>query len=44
MGRGHRRPAWRLKHETVHQARYLIVYAVWAWIVVLVFPLVFNFA
>jgi hypothetical protein len=44
MGRGHRRPAWRLKHETVHQARYMIVYAVWAWTVVLVFPLVFNFA
>jgi hypothetical protein len=26
------------------QTRYLIVYAVWAWTVVLVFPLVFNFA
>lgn len=26
------------------QTRYLIVYAVWAWAVVLVFPLVFDFA
>jgi hypothetical protein len=26
------------------QTRYMIVYAVWAWTVVLVFPLVFNFA
>ena len=26
------------------QTRYMIVYAIWAWTVVLVFPLVFNFA
>ena len=26
------------------QTRYLIVYAVWAWTVVLAFPLVFDFA
>jgi hypothetical protein len=36
-----RMPFARLEHW---QTRYLIVYAVWAWTVVLVFPLVFNFA
>ena len=36
-----RMPFARLEHW---QTRYLIVYAVWAWTVVLVFPLVFDFA
>jgi hypothetical protein len=36
-----RMPFARLEHW---QTRYLIVYAVWAWTVVLAFPLVFNFA
>jgi hypothetical protein len=36
-----RMPFARLEHW---QTRYVIVYAVWAWTVVLVFPLVFNFA
>jgi hypothetical protein len=36
-----RMPFARLEHW---QTRYMIVYAVWAWTVVLVFPLVFNFA
>ncbi|MEH1015591.1 permease prefix domain 1-containing protein [Micromonospora sp. CPCC 206060] len=36
-----RMPFARLEHW---QTRYMIVYAVWAWIVVLAFPLVFNFA
>ena len=36
-----RTPFARLEHW---QTRYLIVYAVWAWTVVLVFPLVFDFA
>ena len=36
-----RMPFTRLEHW---QTRYVIVYAVWAWTVVLAFPLVFNFA
>ncbi|HET9304125.1 MAG TPA: permease prefix domain 1-containing protein [Propionibacteriaceae bacterium] len=36
-----RMPFARLEHW---QTRYLIVYTVWAWTVVLAFPLVFNFA
>ena len=36
-----RMPFARLEHW---QTRYMIVYAVWAWTVVLVFPLVFDFA
>ena len=36
-----RMPFARLEHW---QTRYLIVYAAWAWTVVLVFPLVFDFA
>ena len=36
-----RTPFARLEHW---QTRYLIVYAVWAWTVVLIFPLVFDFA
>jgi hypothetical protein len=36
-----RMPFARLEHW---QTRYMIVYAVWAWIVVLVFPPVFDFA
>jgi hypothetical protein len=36
-----RMPFARLEHW---QTRYLIVYAVWAWTVVLAFPLVFDFA
>jgi hypothetical protein len=36
-----RMPFARLEHW---QTRYMIVYAVWAWTVVLVFPLVFKFA
>jgi hypothetical protein len=36
-----RMPFARLEHW---QTRYVIVYAVWAWTVVLVFPLVFDFA
>ena len=36
-----RMPFARLEHW---QTRYLVVYAVWAWTVVLVFPLVFDFA
>jgi hypothetical protein len=36
-----RTPFARLEHW---QTRYLIVYAVWAWTVVLAFPLVFDFA
>jgi hypothetical protein len=36
-----RTPFARLEHW---QTRYLMVYAVWAWTVVLVFPLVFDFA
>ncbi len=36
-----RMPFARLEHW---QTRYLIVYALWAWTVVLVFPLVFSFA
>jgi len=36
-----RMPFARLEHW---QTRYMIVYAVWAWIVVLAFPLVFDFA
>ncbi|WP_230393563.1 permease prefix domain 1-containing protein [Plantactinospora alkalitolerans] len=36
-----RMPFARLEHW---QTRYMIVYAAWAWTVVLVFPLVFNFA
>jgi hypothetical protein len=36
-----RMPFARLEHW---QTRYVIVYAIWAWTVVLVFPLVFDFA
>ena len=36
-----RMPFARLEHW---QTRYIIVYAVWAWTVVLAFPLVFDFA
>jgi hypothetical protein len=36
-----RMPFARLEHW---QTRYVIVYAVWAWVVVLAFPLVFDFA